>query len=152
MSEERVTNHPLLSVYRLMKRLYIHEMSEVMSNYGLTRMELDVLLFLDANAPMDTAAEIVAQRNLTKSHVSSAVDHLTQMGYLVQRRDEQNRRRVHLILTDAARPVLMAGRDAQQRFTETLYIGMTNEEIQTFSALLCRVCKNAGEKLEKIGE
>lgn len=147
-----MTNHPLLSVYRLMKRLYILEMSEVMGRWGLTRMELDVLLFLDANAPMDTAAEIVAQRNLTKSHVSSAVDHLTQLGMLKQERDKHNRRRIHLHLTEAAEPVLTAGRDAQTRFTQTLYQDMTREEIGAFSALLDRVCKNAAAKLEQVNE
>lgn len=152
MSNEQVTNHPLLSIYRLMKRLYLLEMGEVMEKWGLTRMELDVLLFLDANAPMDTAAEIVAQRNLTKSHVSSAVDHLTRMGYLQQHRDEKNRRRIHLLLTEEAQPILIAGRDAQNRFTETLYTGMTNEEIVTFHTLLERVSKNAGEKLEGADE
>ena len=93
--------NPLLTGRLAIKRLYDHEMAPLMARFTLTRMELDVLLFLSNNPGLDTAAEIVQLRMLTKSHVSKAVDHLTERGLIQQARDEKNRRRVHLTLTDA---------------------------------------------------
>ena len=37
-------SHPLLTIRLAIKRLYDHEMAPIMERYGLTRMELDVLL------------------------------------------------------------------------------------------------------------
>ena len=55
----------------LFKRLYDQTMDPIAQQWDLTRMELDILLFL-ANAPAyDTAADIVERRRLTKSHVSA---------------------------------------------------------------------------------
>ena len=51
----------------LFKRLYDQTMDPIAQRWDLTRMELDILLFL-ANAPAyDTAADIVERRRLTKS-------------------------------------------------------------------------------------
>ena len=86
-------SHPLLTIRLAIKRLYDHEMAPIMERYTLTRMELDVLLFLGSNPGCDTAAQIVQLRMMTKSHISKAVEHLTELGFLTQARDEQNRRR-----------------------------------------------------------
>lgn len=49
----------------LFKRLYDQTMDPIAQQWDLTRMELDILLFL-ANAPAyDTAADIVERRRLT---------------------------------------------------------------------------------------
>ena len=143
MTNESLTNHPMLTIYRLLKRLYIQEMSAIMDEYDLTRLELDVLLFLDCNPDKNTAAEIVSMRNLTKSHVSSAVDHLTQMGLITQAHDPRNRRRIHLHLTDATEPILRAGRTAQDNFVRTLSQGLSDEEQEQFVHILRIVGENA---------
>ena len=64
----------------LFKRLYDQTMDPIAQRWDLTRMELDILLFL-ANAPAyDTAADIVERRRLTKSHVSVSIHSLIRRG------------------------------------------------------------------------
>ena len=66
----------------LFKRLYDQTMDPIAQRWDLTRMELDILLFL-ANAPAyDTAADIVERRRLTKSHVSVSIPSLRRRGWL----------------------------------------------------------------------
>lgn len=66
----------------LFKRLYDQTMDPIAQQWDLTRMELDILLFL-ANAPAyDTAADIVERRRLTKSHVSVSIHSLIRRGWL----------------------------------------------------------------------
>ena len=86
--------HPLLTIRAALKRRYAHEMAEVLDKWQLTGMEADVLLFLANNPGCDTASDMVTLCQLTKSHVSKAVDRLTEMGYITQQRDQQNRRKL----------------------------------------------------------
>lgn len=58
------------------KTLYSEFVSPVCAKYGLTRIELDILLFLANNTHYDTATDIVEVRFLAKSQVSAAIKNL----------------------------------------------------------------------------
>lgn len=136
-------NHPLLTIRSALKRRYIHEMTEVMERWQLTSMEADVLLFLANNPGYDTATDMVQLCQLTKSHVSKAVERLTEVGYIRQERDQRNRRRVHLILTSAASPILEAGQAAQKRFVDVLTQGLTDDDKEAIKRILETIVNNA---------
>ena len=135
--------HPLLTIRSALKRCYVHEMAEVLSRWQLTSMELDVLLFLGNNPDCDTASDMVQLRQLTKSHVSKAVERLTELGLVLQQRDEMNRRRIHLHLAEAAQPILREGRAAQKRFVEVLTRGLSDEDKAAAARILTVMLKNA---------
>ena len=138
--------HPLLTIRAALKRRYIHEMAQVQNKWQLTGMEVDVILFLGNNPGYDTATDMVQLCQLTKSHVSKAVDHLTELGLITQERDQQNRRRVHLRLTDAAQPVLEAGQAAQKRFVDVLTRGLTDKDKEQMKRMLETIARNAVEE------
>lgn len=144
--------HPLLTIRRTMGRLYMLHMEPVMTRFALTRMELDVLLFLGNNPEYDTAAEIVQLRDLTKSHVSKAVEHLTEMGLMTKTQDTSNRRRIHLALTDEAADALKAGQEAQQRFVEVLTKGLSAPERTAMRRVLDAMVSNARRALDASSE
>ena len=135
--------HPLLTIRSALKRCYAHEMAGVLIRWQLTGMELDVLLFLGNNPDCDTASDMVQLRQLTKSHVSKAVEHLTALGLVLQQRDEMNRRRIHLHLAEAAQPILREGRAAQKRFVEVLTRGLSDEDKAAAARILTVMLKNA---------
>lgn len=86
----------------LFKRLYDQTMDPIAQQWDLTRMELDILLFL-ANAPAyDTAADIVERRRLTKSHVSVSIHSLIRRGWLERSYLPGNRKSAHLRLLPAS--------------------------------------------------
>lgn len=135
--------HPLLTIRSALKRCYAHEMAGVLSRWQLTSMELDVLLFLGNNPDCDTASDMVQLRQLTKSHVSKAVERLTALGLVLQQRDEMNRRRIHLKLAGKAEPILREGREAQKRFVEVLTRGLNDEDKAAATRILTVMMKNA---------
>lgn len=135
--------HPLLTIRAALKRRYAYEMAEVLEKWKLTSMEADVLLFLVNNPGCDTASDMVTLCQLTKSHVSKAVDHLTELGYLTQERDQNNRRRVHLKPTAAAKPILKAGQAAQKRFVDVLTRGLTDEDKEAAKRVMEIMIENA---------
>ena len=119
------------------------QMQEALCNaHGLTKTELDVLLFLGNNPGLDRAADIVRIRQLTKSHVSLSVSNLEQRGFLRREYDPEDRRAAHLKLTEAALPILQEGKRIQQEFFGRIFAGLSEEEIVFWRAILDKVCRN----------
>lgn len=138
-------NYPLLTIRLALKRRYAHDMAEVTKRWHLTGMELDVLLFLSNNPDYDTATDMVQLRQLTKSHVSKAVEHLTEMGLIIQHRDQLNRRKIHLELSEKARPVVEEGQNAQRCCVEALTLGLSEEDKAALSRILNTIARNAAD-------
>lgn len=126
----------------LCKRLYGRLLAPVCGRYGLTRMELDILLFLANNEGSDTAADIIARRRLTKSHVSVSIKRLEGAGYVERRFNPGNRKAAHLALLPPAQPAVAAGRAAQADFVQALLQGFTPEEAQAVSDAFIKMARN----------
>ena len=109
------------------KTLYSEFVSPVCAKYGLTRIELDILLFLANNTRYDTATDIVEVRFLAKSQVSAAIKNLEARGCL--RREA-------------------AGRSAQEQFGAALLDGFTPEELEHMQRSMERIRKNVEKYLE----
>ncbi|MGN0802445.1 MAG: MarR family winged helix-turn-helix transcriptional regulator [Candidatus Faecivicinus sp.] len=118
----------LRSLITLGKRAYDQAMEPVCARHEITRMELDVLLFLANNPGHDTAAELVSLRGLTKSHVSAAVASLTERGLLTGSHRGGNRKTIHLAPLPAAQAIIADGCAAQQRLHAALLQGFTPAE------------------------
>ena len=110
------------------KTLYSEFVSPVCAKYGLTRIELDILLFLANNTRYDTATDIVEVRFLAKSQVSAAIKNLR--------------------LCDPAQPMIAAGRSAQEQFGAALLDGFTPEELEHMQRSMERIRKNVEKYLE----
>ena len=74
------------------KTLYAKCVGDVCGKHGITRIELDVLLFLANNRQFDTATDIVEVRYLSKSQVSAAVSRMEDCGYLRKEYAQANRK------------------------------------------------------------
>ena len=121
------------------QKIYGRCLEPVCRKWDLTRSELDVLLFLYNNPEFDRAADIVAHRGMAKSHVSMSVSSLE--GRELLRRDSSatDRRTVHLKLTESAVEIAKEGRTAQQRFFDSLYQGIPEEEFALWQQVTHKV-------------
>ena len=124
------------------KRSYSAALGQVMADWSLTRSEVDLLLFLRNHPDHNTAAALVELRGLAKSQVCASVERLTARGLLRQTRDERDRRRVRLWLTEAAEEPVSQAKRAQSTFLGGLFHGLTAKERQTLAALLSRIGEN----------
>lgn len=130
------------------KKGYAKVLEPICRAWELTRNELDVLLFLANNPGYDRAADIVTRRGIAKSHVSLSVGNLESRGLLVRRIDAEDRRTVHLELTQAALEIAGAGRKAQTAFFSRIFAGLTREETEQWKSILEKVSHNI-EQLEE---
>ena len=124
------------------KKQYARMMEPICQANDLTKNELDVLLFLHNNPEFDRAADIVAHRGMTKSHVSLSVSELEKKGLLMRLEDPEDRRAVRLKLSENACEIAEAGRQCQQAFFARLFTGLTPEDIAIWQDIVERVCRN----------
>ena len=138
----------LLQEIRNIIRLFETTDQPVCEKYGLTKLEVDILAFLNNNPSMNTAKDIVEYRMLPKASVSVAVESLIQKGLLTRRQDHADRRRVHLALTGAGKELVPDLLAARQAFVDALFSDFKENEKSTYREMLSRMAKNARTYLE----
>lgn len=131
-----------LDTIQLAKKRYAQLMDPLCNTWGLTKTEVDILLFLANNPGLDRAADIVRIRQITKSHVSLSVSNLEQRGFVYRTFDPEDRRTAHLKLTKEALPVVREGNRIQQEFFSRIFAGLSEEELAFWRSILDRVCLN----------
>ena len=129
-----------LTMRQVLYHLYMSLFEDLQTSYGITQMEINLLLCLANNPQLDTAAQLVKNGKLSKSQVSSAVEHLVQIEFL-QRSMEG--RRVHLQLLPAAQVVVKDGRRRQRVFRDAVLCGISPEEREQLNDLMVRIVSNA---------
>ena len=133
----------------LIRRLYDKEMQPVCEHYQITRIELDILLFLANNPSFDTARDIIERKKLTKSHVSASVKKMTERGLLEQSYHPENRKNIHLKVKGEAQEMIEKGREAQKAFGVVLTRNFSMEEIQSLRDSFEKISDNIRAALEE---
>lgn len=110
-------------------------------------VEVDIIAFLKNHPMKDTAADIVEFRMLSKAAVSKGAELLIQKGFLERNPDQKDRRKVHLILTEDAQPIMYDVQQVQESYAAQLLDGFSEEEYETYIHLKGRILENV-----KIGE
>lgn len=139
----------LLPNMRLLNRLYDQLTERSRLKYRLSRIETDVLGFLREHPDKDTAKEITRLRFLPKANVSGAVDSLLSKGLLSAKRDESDRRLVHLRLTEKVEEMLQSIRNDEKAFGNTLFEGFSKEDMEIWQKLSARMSDNAERALKE---
>ncbi len=137
-----------LDTITTIKKLYTVSLEPVCKQYDLTRMELDILLFLANNPQYDSAKDIIERRKLTKSHVSTSIKSLTKNNYLKPVYLPNNKKTVHLKL-NSADEIIKAGQQAQKIFFETILKDFSKDEKQTIINAFSKIQRNAQQKLKE---
>lgn len=133
----------------LFKGLYDQALDPVAQRWNLTRMELDLLLFLANNPTHNTAAEAVRLRQWTKSHVSAAAHSLQDKGMLSAEHPESNRKTLLLTPLSAADEIVRDGQAAQQSFYHAMLRGFTPAERQALEDISKKIARNIRDAMKK---
>lgn len=134
-----------------LQKQYARLLEPACQQWGLTRNEMDVLLFLHNNPELDRAVDIVTYRGIAKSHVSLSVATLEQRGFLCKVDDPADRRTVHLKLTKNADNAVQAGKAAQLQMADLLFQGLNEEEFEVWQKISEKVRHNI-ENMEEISK
>ena len=131
------------------KALYSKCVEGVCVKHNITRMELDILLFLANNPCFDTASDIIEIRYLSKSQVSSSIKLLEQCGYLRKEYSESNRKTAHLRICKEAMEIIHDGQAAQEEFISIMLDGFSQEEIDSMKQYNDKILRNINACLKR---
>ena len=143
-----VSSTQLLRVIQQFRRYYDRHFSELLSRTGLSMREIHVVLFLANHPGQDTARDVVELRGLPKSQVSQAVEILVGRGFLQRRPDREDRRVIHLAITEAGAPLAREAQDIQADCWQRIFSGLTEAERHTLDTLLDRVFATMEQELK----
>lgn len=129
---------------------YLQEcIAPVCKEYHLTGTEMTVLLFLYNNPDKNTATDITKYSRMAKANISKSVEHLLRRDLLERTRDAQDRRVVHLCLTETASCMLPDLLGAAEQYLRGIFAGFSPEEMRVFSEFNNRMANNAESRLRK---
>ena len=100
--------------------------------YGLTPSEIDVLMFLLNNTPLDTAKDICKYKGISKALVCRSVDSLSKRGLISTAVDDKDRRIIHLVLNDNAREIVDKLKVSKNIFINKILEGIKEEDMKIF--------------------
>ena len=132
----------MLAVASRIKSYHDRKCDILAKKYGLTNLEVDILIFLDNNPAHNTAKDICSISNLSKSSVSEAVESLTQKGYIRGTQDKNDRRYIHLELEDFAENILKEADNMREEFQDILLKGFSAQELKQVDDFFNRIIEN----------
>ena len=151
MKSETVNNkNSLFLIFNWkLKKVYEKMFYQLTEELQLTQNEIDVLLFLNNNSPLDTATDIARYRAMSKSMISKSVDSLYRKGFLSYETDETDKRCIHLKIKPAAIPIVEKLHEAQKEFFYILTYNITKEEYKAMETVLNKMHQNIIDQFEE---
>lgn len=95
-----------LTAMRDITRLQTRQYRSIGNDYGITAVDVSILLFLHNNPTKDSASDIVELRRIPKGNVSMSIDNLSSKGFIEVYPDTSDKRRKHIRLTEESSPVI----------------------------------------------
>ena len=126
----------------LFRRYYENSFQDLLEEFGLTRLEAIILLFLHNNPDFNTARDIVELRGFSKSNVSTSLEALRLRQFLTVRPDPDSRRVRRIFLREEKRDVVEALVRRQQETLGRLTEGFSPEELAQMQRYLDRMEEN----------
>ncbi len=112
---------------------------------NIPQTAFDILMFLANNPEYQTARDIVEIRRIKANLVSINVEKLVKEGYLRRELLQGDRRKIRLVCTERATPIVEQGRALQAAFSELLLRGIPKEQRESFSRTLETIAANLAD-------
>lgn len=126
-------------------KLYKKICGQAVKEYNFSPNEIDVIMFLVNNPTLNTASDICRYKKISKALVCRSVESLTKRKMIVQEVDKQDRRQVHLQLTDITSDIAERIIQCRKDFMKQLTVGIDSKEIEVFLGVLSKMIDNIDE-------
>ena len=123
-------------------------LENVRYDFNLSRIEVIILTFLHNNPSYDSARDIIEFRMLQRGNVSAAVDTLEKKRYLTRHADPDDKRIIHLKLTEQTDDIIRAIEEKQEALVSCIFAGFSEEEKSNFVAYNERLYQNVMSHLK----
>jgi DNA-binding MarR family transcriptional regulator len=117
--------------------------AEVGDGYEISKLTIHQFQYIDAISGLGepTITEIAEKLNITKASVTSGINKLVNLGYLIKTQSNQDRRVFHVSLTNAGGRLIKAKYQALKEYGEFIAAALTVEEASQFEGILSKLVK-----------
>lgn len=130
------------------KKLIENRFAEIREEYGLKKVEIEVLYFLAKGRSENTPTDVYRRLKINRGHVSQAIDSLCRQGYIYAIPDEKDRRIMHYAVSDSARAIIANISEIRKKMDERIFEGVTEEELEILKTVLKKIEQNMKKMLE----
>lgn len=146
MQEGNITASGLFAGANKMLEAYHTVLQPICRETDLPPMAVDILLFFANNPENNTASGVCRFRGLKSGIVSVHIDRLVTEGLLTREVIPGDRRKMRLVPTGKAHPLIGRGRELQKQFGQLLLDGIADEEVAVLRRCMAQMMQN----MEKI--
>lgn len=139
----------LLIMGQQFKRLYEKCYDQLMNEYDLKKIDIDVLYFLSHSGEHDTARDISNFIYVSKAHVSKSIESLHTKHLIDLVLDSSDRRYVHIKITEKGQPVVNQVALIKEKMNSILFRGISEEENKLMTKLVNKIVCNINDELER---
>lgn len=117
--------------------------AEVGDGYEISKLTIHQFQYIDAISGLGepTITEIAEKLNITKASVTSGINKLVNLGYLIKTQSNQDRRVFHVSLTNAGGRLIKAKHQALKEYGDFIAAALTVEEASQFEGILSKLVK-----------
>lgn len=129
------------------KQLMEDRIAQIREQYGLRKVDVEILYYLSGCGDRNTSKDIKNDTKITKGHISQSVDRLQKMDLLTFIPDENDRRCVHLRLTQKAEQVSRDITGVWNELSSIVFEEVTEEEARVLASVASKIARNIDRAL-----
>lgn len=129
------------------RRLLDKELEPLEEQYGLQKIDMLILIFLEHAGEHNTLKDIMQMNMFTRGHLSQSLSHLQKKGYVRMEQDQEDRRCTHNYLTEDSLELVEKLKKIYERIQKIILNGMTQEEQKILMLLVQKVNRNISQEL-----
>ncbi len=124
------------------RRLMEKEMQPIETEYGLYKIDVQILLYLKHAGAQNTSKDIMRMNMFTRGHISQSLSRLQKKGYVRMEQDLEDRRCTHNYLTESASDALSKIERMSKQIRKIILEGVTEEEQKVFATVAQKMTRN----------
>lgn len=122
--------------------LYNRKIESLREEYHLRKIDIDILYFLYKSGEHNTSKDICNLHLFNKGHISQSVDRMVKQELIHAVHDTEDRRCVHLVLTEKAVQIIEQATKLRSQMYNIILQGVTEEERKVLHQVSEKVNQN----------
>jgi Transcriptional regulators len=131
-----------------LKKFVAKQLNGVSNKYGIKKTELNIFIYLSKASEKNTARDIQEYLSINKGYLSRILDELCRKGYLEGVPDQHDRRYIHYVPTELAKPMIEELRLTKSRLDDKIFSGISDEELEMLEKISCKIDRNIQNMLD----
>jgi DNA-binding MarR family transcriptional regulator len=111
------------------------------SSTGVSKLTISQFQYIDAidGLGYPTITDIANRLNITKASVTTGINRLVALGYVVKTQSEEDKRVFHVSLSEAGGGLVQAKYQALKEYEEFILSALSEEETRQFEGILAKL-------------